>query len=257
VWRFTDDTNMALSIYAMLRRYGAIDQDALAAHFARYYARERGYGAGARHLLKAIRAGQGWRSAAQQLFGGGSYGNGGAMRSAPVGAYFAGAVPALLENARLAAEITHAHPEGIAGALAVALAAGAAVQLQGRPKPSRPDFIAGWLAQVPEGAVQAGCERARDLPPGLSVAQVVAALGNGRQVTAQDTVPLVVYMAAEYLDDYEEALWQVLSAGGDTDTTAAMVGGIVVSYTGAAAIPAGWLAHREPLPRWAFVDDEP
>ncbi|MBZ0286172.1 MAG: ADP-ribosylglycohydrolase family protein, partial [Anaerolineae bacterium] len=122
-WRFTDDTNMALSIYQNLRLYGEIKQDELAASFAHYFDRSRGYGLGARHLMIALRDGRPWRSASREMFNNkGSFGNGGAMRVAPLGAYFADDLEAVVTNARLSAEITHAHPEGIAGAIAVAVA---------------------------------------------------------------------------------------------------------------------------------------
>jgi ADP-ribosylglycohydrolase len=45
---------------------------------------------------------------------------------------------------------------------------------------------------------------------------------------------------------------RTFSAGSDIDTNAAMVGGIVASYTGIEAIPASWIEAREPLPSWAF-----
>ena len=41
---------------------------------------------------------------------------------------------------------------------------------------------------------------------------------------------------------------------GDVDTTCAMVGGIVVLYTGVEGIPAEWIQAREPLPDWAFKE---
>ncbi|MGB1288478.1 MAG: ADP-ribosylglycohydrolase family protein, partial [Aggregatilineales bacterium] len=88
-WYFTDDTNMALSIYAILRQYQRIEQDALAASFAEHFSRLRGYGMGARRLMKKMAQGEDWREISKTMFRGGSYGNGGAMRVAPVGAYFA------------------------------------------------------------------------------------------------------------------------------------------------------------------------
>jgi ADP-ribosylglycohydrolase len=42
-----------------------------------------------------------------------------------------------------------------------------------------------------------------------------------------------------------------VQVGGDTDTTAAIVGGVVAAYTGVDGIPPAWRAAREPLPGWA------
>ena len=78
---------------------------------------------------------------------------------------------------------------------------------------------------------------------------------NGTLVTAQDTVPFVLWCAAQHLDDYPEALWLTASGLGDVDTTCAMVGGIVASFTGMAGIPPEWQAQREPLPQWPFVGE--
>ncbi|MEO0599516.1 MAG: ADP-ribosylglycohydrolase family protein [Chloroflexota bacterium] len=250
-WRFTDDTNMALSIFATLRRLKTIEQDALAIHFARHFELERGYGAGATELLSRIRAGEHWKNVAPNIFRGGSYGNGGAMRVAPLGAYFADDMKALVKNARLSSAITHAHPEGIAGTIAIAVATAVAWRYVGERTPKRSAFIDRILPQVPDSAVKAGIEKARDLPA-MPIQEVANILGNGSQVSAQDTVPFAVYCAGEYLGDYEEAIWQTMAGGGDVDTTCAMVGGIVVTYVGHKYIPEAWLDAREALPEWAF-----
>lgn len=52
----------------------------------------------------------------------GSMGNGAAMRVAPIGAYFADDLDKVLSHARASAEVTHGHREGIAGAMATAVA---------------------------------------------------------------------------------------------------------------------------------------
>ena len=75
-------------------------------------------------------------------------------------------------------------------------------------------------------------------------------LGCGYQVSCPDTVPFCLYCAGEFLDDYEEAMWQTVSALGDRDTTCAIVGGIVVMYAGLESIPKSWLEKREPIPTW-------
>src|SRR5262249_54278958 len=108
------------------------------------------------------------------------------------------------------------------------------------------------LPFVPESEVKEGIEKARALAIGSDVRVAVGALGNGSQVTCQDTVPFVLWCAGEALYDYEEALWLTASGGGDRDTTSAMVGGIVVMYTGIESIPQIWRDRREALPEWAI-----
>src|SRR5213593_268678 len=124
-WLWTDDTHMALSIVETLRDHGRIQQDALAGAFAKRFMAEpyRGYGKGAFALLGRIARGEDWRMAAPKLFGYGSYGNGAAMRAAPIGGFFSGNPPRAASEAQLSAAVTHAHAEGRAGAMAVAAAA--------------------------------------------------------------------------------------------------------------------------------------
>jgi ADP-ribosylglycohydrolase len=80
--------------------------------------------------------------------------------------------------------------------------------------------------------------------------EVAYELGNGRLVTAQDTIPLAIWAAAKHLNDYPEAIQTCIRVGGDIDTTAAITGGIVAAYTGGDGIPTDWLATRAPLPTW-------
>jgi ADP-ribosylglycohydrolase len=252
-WYFTDDTNMALSIVEILHKHGHIDQDALAASFADHYDRSRGYGPAMRHLLPAIHAGQPWRLAAQSLYSGrGSFGNGSAMRIAPLGAYFADDLEAAIANARLSAEITHTHPEAIAGAIAVAVAAAWAFRLRGETV-TRSEFIAHVLPAIPESEVRTRCQQAHDLKAGNPIGRVVSMIGNGSMISGQDTVAFTLYCAGECLDNYEEALWLTVSGGGDVDTNAAIVGGIVTLHTELAGIPTIWRSRREALPEWAFA----
>lgn len=130
-WRFTDDTVMAIGIYRILEQYGKIDQDQLAKVFAENYALDwhRGYGGTAHSILRSIGEGTAWREAASGAFDGmGSMGNGGAMRAAPIGAYFADDLDKVVYYAGASAEVTHAHIEGKVGAMAAA--AGAALLLR-------------------------------------------------------------------------------------------------------------------------------
>jgi hypothetical protein len=52
-------------------------------------------------------------------------------------------------------------------------------------------------------------------------------LGNGTNVTSQDTVPFALWCAARHLHDYEEALWTIVAGLGDRDTTCGIVGIII------------------------------
>jgi ADP-ribosylglycohydrolase len=84
IFPWTDDAEMACSVFAVLDRHGGIDQDALAASFAAHHDFDRGYGPGVNRMLRLIRQeGASWRELAAVAFDGrGSWGNGRAT-SAP------------------------------------------------------------------------------------------------------------------------------------------------------------------------------
>lgn len=245
-WVWTDDTAMALSIVEVLRAHGTIDAAELALAFARRYAHEpaRGYGRGAHEVLAAISSGTPYEIAARALFGGqGSCGNGGGMRSAPIGAYFADDLDAAVEQAARSAAPTHAHPEGIAGAVAVAVAAAAVFAGEREPRA----LLETVVARTPAGATRDAIRRSISMLRAEPIT-VAAELGNGSHVMAADTIPFAVWCAATHLGDYSAALWACGEVGGDIDTTSAMVGGIVVGAVGVEGIPAAWRHAREPLP---------
>jgi ADP-ribosylglycohydrolase len=242
-WLWTDDTHMALSIVEILAEFETIDQDALAESFAERYEEDpyRGYGGGAARILARIADGGDWRRLAPRLFDGGSYGNGGAMRAAPIGGYFAGAPGRAAKEGKRSARITHAHPEGQVGGMAVAAAAAIAAAPD---HPQGAAFLAEVTQYIPESETLAGIRIASRIPAGDFDAAVK--LGTGWQVSAQDTVPFCLWCAAFHLDDYEAALWQTAEGAGDRDTTCAIVGGIVALSSG--KVPQAWIDQREPLP---------
>src|SRR5437867_5766872 len=111
-------------------------------------------------------------------------GNGGAMRVAPVGAYFADDINRVAREARASCVVTHTHPEGIAGAIAVAVAAAAAWQLRASSLSGRQDtFFETVLSHTPPSAVREGIEKAATLHDTFSGQDAARVLGNGILVT--------------------------------------------------------------------------
>jgi len=163
-WFHTDDTEMALSIFDELQRHGRILPEELALRFSERFRKDpdRGYGAMARNILRAILSGEEWQQASASAFGGcGSMGNGAAMRVAPLGAYFAEEVDTgLRQEAVLSAIVTHSHREGQAGAIAVAVAAAMAWRLRGRPKEDAAvELLHAVYDRTPDGETRTGLRR--------------------------------------------------------------------------------------------------
>lgn len=251
-WLYSDDTEMALGILEVLDRHGQIDQDDLARTFGRRWKIEprRGYGPGAYRLLSSLAVGGVWQLESKTLFSGmGSFGNGSAMRVAPLGAYFADDYTAVVREAAKSAEVTHRHPEGIAGGIAIAVAAAFAWQNRERLNDSaeRLRLFDVVLEHTSPSDTRAGIERARGIDLTATSRAAAGWLGNGTKVTCQDTVLFCVWQMAAHFTDYPRAIWETVRCGGDVDTTAAIVGGVVALATGREGIPVEWLARREQL----------
>ncbi len=249
-WEYTDDTAMALSIVRCLKRRGRIEPAELAKAFAQEYARKplRGYGGMAHKILQEICRGTHWRLAAGKAFDGqGSCGNGGAMRAAPLGAYFAENPYRVISEAQASAEVTHAHPDGQTGAIAVALAAAWMVNERNQPGEFGPGLLPFVLEHLPRTLTYFQLKKALEIPLSTDPQAAAAKLGNGSKVIASDTVPFCLWCAARHAANYQEALWSAVSVGGDLDTNCAIIGGIVALSAGRHGIPIEWLNAREPL----------
>jgi ADP-ribosylglycohydrolase len=156
--------------------------------------------------------------AAPQVFEIGSYGNGAAMRAAPIGGFFG------CDPARAAAEAQ--------------LAAGR--DLVGR------ELIRETLPYVPAGETSVPIAMSLDIPA-EEIETAVRVPGAGWQVSAQDAVPFCLWCAAHSLFDFEGAMWRTVAGMGDRDTTCAIEGGMVVLSS--RQVPTAWVAHHEPLSR--------
>ena len=210
---------------------------------------ERGYGAVAFWLLSKISAGGPWRELAAQPFGGaGSRGNGAAMRAAPIGAFFSHDLKAVIEQAAVSARVTHAHPDGQAGAIAVAVA----TAIASTPEPPTPrTFLEMIFDQTSVGPTRQGIARAillLDVEP----AEAARALGTGVDVLSSDTVPFALWVVAQHYRDFSAAMTCALSAvpsaESDMDILGAIVGGIVAMSASPSTIPETWRASCEALP---------
>ncbi|MFE6781787.1 ADP-ribosylglycohydrolase family protein [Streptomyces sp. NPDC057680] len=252
LWQWTDDTAQALVLLRELAGAGgAVDQDRLALGLAAAYADDtyRGYGASMHDVLRRIGAGEPWREVVAGQFGGqGSWGNGAAMRVAPLGAWHAADLDVVAEQAARQSTVSHHHPEAVAGAVAVALAAALAARSRGGPAPARPEFLGDVAARLPDGDVRSGLRIAARMPEHTSVRHAAEVLGSGYRMSGPDTVPYALWCAAGHLDDLHEGLWLTVAGRGDIDTTCAIAGGVIAARTGVTDLPAAWHAAREPLP---------
>lgn len=152
-----------------------------------------------------------------------SWGNGSAMRVSPVGLAFDDEED-VLRQARLSAEVSHNHPEGIKGAQATALAI--LLARRGEEKEA-------MRARITE---QFGYDLNRsvdDIRPAYRF-----------DVSCQGTVPeaIIAFLDA---NGYEETVRLAVSLGGDSDTLACIAGSIAAAYYG--GVPAPILAQARQI----------
>src|SRR5690606_12408552 len=159
---YTDDTQMAIGVAeALLARERPTIGDYAQAYVANYQP-WRGYGRGARFVLERIAEGVAPEAAAVEYFPDGSFGNGAAMRAAPVALRFGRDTAALLDQARASSLPTHTHPLGVDGATLIARAAALALETA---RFERAPFFEALLATPLAPAFAAKLERARALAP--------------------------------------------------------------------------------------------
>jgi poly(ADP-ribose) glycohydrolase ARH3 len=242
VLRYTDDTQMMIGVAEALVAHGEICPDNLAQRFAANYEAKRGYGQGARRILECMAAGGDWQSLADTIFPGGSFGNGAAMRVAPVGLLFCADLERVAEQAGASALPTHRHPLGIEGAQLLALSI--ALVVSGPPL-DRGRFYRELSRRARTEEFQWQLRAARRLRRHDSF----AFLGNG--LPAHRSVVTAIACFTTSADSFEETICKAIALGDDTDTLAAMAGALSGAHLGIGAIPERWLERLEAGPKGA------
>ncbi len=243
---YTDDTAMTLALAQSLLDVGDLDEDRLAQAFARCWRSEphRGYGGGTAALLAQLARGAAWERASRSQFGGqGSFGNGAAMRVAPVALHTTAHAAPAGPLARRSAAVTHAHPLAMDGAAVQAVAVATALA-QPPSQPVEPELL---LAEVSSAVTQTLFAQRLGIVATLvadsAPEQVIEQLGTG--VAAHESVPTAILCFLRLAHSYPDAVRFAVTLGGDTDTIASMAGAIAGAHLGESAIPQRWLARTE------------
>lgn len=194
--RFTDDTVCTIAIAHAIQQSGNY-ADYLGA-YARRHPR-RGYGQMFRDWSRS------WDPKPY-----GSFGNGSAMRVAPVGFMF-NSEDEVLQQAEASAAVTHNHPDAVEGAKAVAWAI--------------------WQARSGESAaaIRRRLEDRFDMDLSMSVDDIRP--WYEFDITCAGTVPPALTCALE-ATGYEDAIRNAISIGGDSDTIACITGGVAEALFG-------------------------
>lgn len=174
-----------------------------------------------------------------------SAGNGPSMRSALLGLLYGDHPETMREFVRRSSRLTHSDPKAYFGALTVACA----THLSASREEVRSDEFLQWVREclVGEAAqeflshLERACESATRREP---VSRFAEALGCPKGITGYTyhTVPCVIQTWLRFPTDFRSAMVEIIGAGGDTDTTGAILGGIVGARVGKVGIPEAWLS---------------
>ena len=197
-------------------------------------------GVGLATAKSIIRLWLGWSPASSGVR---SAGNGPAMRAGVLGLCLHRDEAKLREYVLVSTRLTHTDPRAETGAILIALAARTAVQSQGIPI-NIALFLETCRADVPDGEWQPIWEQLQSsLANGESAAQFAGRLGLQRGVTGYivHTVAAVLFCWLRWPGEFRRPMEAIIELGGDADTTAAILGGLLGASCGADSIPPEWL----------------
>jgi len=235
---------MTLALTTSLVECCRVDAEHVSGEYAEFYEPWCGYGGAAHRVMRALRRGADYRGTGRLRFPDGSFGNGGAMRIAPVGlAYRHAASDVLHQAVEDALVCTHVHVEAIDGAFIQAKAVATAAI--GDPAGFDPH---GLLTELHEAArsdiVRMKLEAlSRGLREEYPDPFVIAKVGNG--IRASEAVAAALWAFVRYGSNPEECIVRAVGFGGDTDTIGAMAGALVGALHGASWIPDRWYDNIE------------
>jgi len=182
-----------------------------------------------------------------------SAGNAPAMRSAIIGVCYGGDFEKLIAFTRASTQITHTDPKAFFAAIAVALAA----YLSSLKKPISPQQYLKKLrillkAEADTAEFMTLMQSVVDsVSQGQSLESYAESLNQTTGISGYvyHTVPMVIHVWLNNPYNYRKALVDIIHCGGDTDTTAAILGGIIGAGVGRQGIPSRWIEDLWEFPR--------
>lgn len=225
--QWTDDSQMQQMVAESLIEHRSFNPDDLAARYVDWMVsgRWRGNGTTTKMALQNLVAGKHWSESGIA----GSQGNGTAMRSAPFGVYFRNDIKTLVQICKIDSAITHASEDAEAGSIAIALAAAYAVNGETE------DLLEKIWEHLPESKVKNTIYSLDSLINSEHITPEQALRVLGTKANVRETVPSALYCFVKF-EKYHEAIECAIRAGGDTDTTAAIVGALFGAKLGIKAI---------------------
>ena len=245
--QYSDDGQMSIMVAESLIENHGFNPDDLSVRYVDWMVsgRARGWGKTTLMAITNLINGKHWSESGIP----GSYGNGTAMRAAPFGVYFRNDLQSLINICKIDSAITHASEEAEAGSIAIALAAAYAINKD-------TDNLLNKLWQaLPDSKVKSMVYSLDSLidSPYIKPDQALRVIGTKGDV--RQTVPAALYCFLKF-DNYQDAVVAAIRAGGDTDTTAAIVGALFGAKLGMRAIEPSLISAVEDTDRLIELDNQ-
>ncbi len=175
-----------------------------------------------------------------------SAGNGAAMRAPILGAFFGENTEQLRDFCRASTRLTHTDPKAQWGAFAIAIAASHAARNQSDGRRFVRD-LSEWSDDSSEARelIELVKRAANSAGRGQSARDFCLELGLEKGVSGYifHTVPVVLQCWLREPNDFRVAVEEIILCGGDSDTTGAILGGILGAGVGASALPKDWASE--------------
>ncbi len=247
VLRYTDDTAMSIGLAEALSMSGGVNEDEIGRIFQRNYGREpwRDYSSSVPAIFAMVkRHDMPFTEAAGRLHdGAGSYGNGAAMRIAPLGVFFRNSVD-LRDYAARSAMITHTHPVGVDGAAVMAWAIAQLAKMDPKGKFPFADFCTGIVRFAKTKEMRLKLVQVIELIAGKATPEEASeTLGLSQAV--QESLPFSLFSFLKHQNSFEDCIYCAVLQGGDEDTLGSMAGALCGSYLGVKGIPKDWIERIE------------
>jgi ADP-ribosyl-[dinitrogen reductase] hydrolase len=180
-----------------------------------------------------------------------SAGNGPAMRTAIIGVCYGADCQKLRELVSASTRLTHTDAKAEFGALAVAIAAHLSSHQSTVSPQNYYQTLQNFLGAEASEFLQLIKKACNSVNAQQTTASFADELGLGRGVSGYiyHTVPVVIHAWLRHQQDYPGAILEIIRCGGDTDTTAAILGGIIGASVGLEGIPTPWLEKLWEWPR--------
>lgn len=179
-----------------------------------------------------------------------SAGNGPAMRAALIGVCYGDAPARMRALVRAATRITHTDPKAEYGAFTVAYAAHLAATRA--DDITAKEFFDRLIQHIDdEEFVDLMRKVVESVARGETAEIFAGSIGCAHGVSGYmyHTLPCVLHVWLTHQHDYRAAVTTMIQLGGDSDTTAAILGAIVGTRVGKAGIPALWIGNLVEWPR--------